>query len=103
MALKRKRLAQRRKALGYTQESLAERLGVDRTTVVRWERGETEPQPWIRRHLAKALDVSLDELDALISDIVVATTLDKSPHPGATGGWGSMVEVTSRTGEDLRH
>jgi len=35
MAAKRVRLAQRRKAAGYSQEKLAERLGVERSTVVR--------------------------------------------------------------------
>jgi transcriptional regulator with XRE-family HTH domain len=40
---KRDRLAQRRKALGLTQEALAGLLGVERSTVVRWERGETKP------------------------------------------------------------
>jgi transcriptional regulator with XRE-family HTH domain len=33
MAAKRHRLARRRKAVGFTQERLAERLGVDPTTV----------------------------------------------------------------------
>jgi transcriptional regulator with XRE-family HTH domain len=36
---RRGRLAQRRKALGLTQEDLAGLLGVERSTVVRWERG----------------------------------------------------------------
>lgn len=40
---KRDWLAQRRKALGLTQDALAGLLGVERSTVVRWERGETEP------------------------------------------------------------
>ena len=44
-AAKRRLLAQRRKAVGLTQEQLAEQLGVERTTVVRWERGTTEPLP----------------------------------------------------------
>ena len=35
----RRRLAGRRKALGLTQEALADLMGVERTTVVRWERG----------------------------------------------------------------
>ena len=61
-AAKRGRLAQRRKAVGLTQEQLAGRLGVERTTVVRWERGETQPLPWIRPRLARVLKVSADRL-----------------------------------------
>ena len=53
MALKRLRLIQRRKALGFTQESLAEQVGCERTTVIRWERAETEPQPWVRPRLTQ--------------------------------------------------
>jgi len=48
MPVKRHRFAARRKAAGFSQEQLAERLSIDRSTVARWESGETEPQPWIR-------------------------------------------------------
>jgi hypothetical protein len=34
--------------------------------VVRWEAGQTEPQPWHRRKVATVLDVSLAELDAML-------------------------------------
>ena len=64
---KRQRLAQRRKAMGLTQEQLAGQLGVERTTVVRWERGETQPLPWLRPRLAKALGVSADRLEELLA------------------------------------
>ena len=60
-------LAQRRKALGLTQEELAALLGVERSTVVRWERGETQPLPWIRPKLAKTLHVSADRLEELLA------------------------------------
>lgn len=66
MAARRPRLAGRRKALGYTQEFLAERLGVDRTTVGRWERGETEPFPYLRRKLCQILQIPPDEFDTLL-------------------------------------
>ncbi|MFF2325623.1 MULTISPECIES: helix-turn-helix transcriptional regulator [unclassified Streptomyces] len=60
-------LAERRRALGYSQEKLAELLGVDRTTVGRWEGGKVAPQPPQRRALASALEISLQELDILLA------------------------------------
>nr|BFE99278.1 helix-turn-helix transcriptional regulator [Streptoalloteichus tenebrarius] len=52
--------------MGFTQESLAAAVGVEFSTVGRWERGALTPQPWRRPRIATALDVSLDELDALL-------------------------------------
>ena len=63
---RRRALAQRRRARGYSQEMFADAVGVDRTTVARWEVGDTEPQPWHRPQLARALGVSLDDLEALL-------------------------------------
>lgn len=63
---RRRALAQRRRVRGYSQEMFADAVGVDRTTVARWEVGDTEPQPWHRPQLARALGVSLDELNALL-------------------------------------
>jgi transcriptional regulator with XRE-family HTH domain len=65
-------LAAKRRAAGYTQESLAERLGKDRTTIGRWERGEVEPYAWNLPPLAEALGVTLEELDALRPRVLVA-------------------------------
>ncbi|GAA0974603.1 hypothetical protein GCM10009555_031090 [Acrocarpospora macrocephala] len=64
---RRQDLAQRRRTLGYSQESLADALGTDRSTVARWERGQCEPQPYIRPKLARLLQVSLADLDNLVS------------------------------------
>jgi transcriptional regulator with XRE-family HTH domain len=69
VALKRLRLIQRRKALGYTQESLAGQVGCERTTVIRWERAETEPQPWVRPRLIKVLQLTAEELNELLADV----------------------------------
>ncbi len=69
-----RRLAQRRKAVGLTQEQLAELLGVERTTVVRWERGETQPLPWLRPRLAQALGITADRIEELLAaDITPAS------------------------------
>jgi tetratricopeptide (TPR) repeat protein/DNA-binding XRE family transcriptional regulator len=67
MAAKRQRLAQRRKAAGFSQEALAGLLDVDRSTVVRWESGESNPVPWVRPKLARALGISADQLDGLLA------------------------------------
>jgi transcriptional regulator with XRE-family HTH domain len=66
--VKRRRFAARRKTVGLSQEQLAELLRVDRSTVGRWESGETEPQPWIRPSLARALRLSADQLAGLLTE-----------------------------------
>lgn len=69
MATKRVRLVKRRKTAGYTQETLAQSLGVERSTVARWESGETEPQPWMRPRLARTLKITGDELRSMLDDV----------------------------------
>lgn len=64
----RRGLAAARRTAGHTQESLAESLGVDRTTVGRWEHSTGLPHPRIRPKLAAALNVSPEDLAALLSD-----------------------------------
>jgi DNA-binding XRE family transcriptional regulator len=65
---KRRALAERREMVGHTQESLAEFVGVEPTTVGRWERGETSPQPWSRPKLVEALAVSVEQLDTMLAE-----------------------------------
>jgi DNA-binding XRE family transcriptional regulator len=67
MASKRQRFAGRRKTVGYSQEQFAERVGVERSTVARWETGESEPQPWLRPKIARTLQVSLEQLGELLA------------------------------------
>ncbi|TDD85587.1 XRE family transcriptional regulator [Actinomadura darangshiensis] len=62
----RRRLAVARKRASHTQVSLAEEIGVDKTTVSRWERGATEITDRHRPRLAAALTISLAELDRLL-------------------------------------
>lgn len=69
MAERRSGLVRARKAAGFTQESLAEAMAVDRTTVVRWEGGGGEPLPIVRAKLAKLLDLKLGELETLLSPL----------------------------------
>jgi len=84
MAQRRRRLAARRRACGYSQEAFAETVGVERTTVARWDSGETEPQPWHRRKMAKALQVPLEELDRLLADVEPAADHGQTTPPART-------------------
>ncbi|MGH3647401.1 MAG: helix-turn-helix domain-containing protein [Micromonosporaceae bacterium] len=65
---KRTVLAAARRRAGFSQESLAEAVGVDRSTVVRWEAGETDPQPFTRSKLARALGLTASQLSELLSE-----------------------------------
>jgi transcriptional regulator with XRE-family HTH domain len=47
---------------GYTQQELADQLGVDSNTISRWERGAVTPHPQQRRSLAEAFGVTITEL-----------------------------------------
>lgn len=68
MKAKRHALVERREIVGHSQETLARALGVEVTTVGRWERGETSPQPSSRPKLADALGISLEELDHMLAE-----------------------------------
>jgi transcriptional regulator with XRE-family HTH domain len=67
MAMKRHGLVAARMAVGLTQEELADRLRVERSTVQRWEAGETTPQAWCWPKLGKALGVSRAKLIELLT------------------------------------
>ncbi len=89
MGHRRHRLASARKTAGFSQERLAEAVGVERTTIVRWERGETCPQPWARPKLARALGVSDGVLNDLLHD------------PAGPENTASGVSSTAEEGEPL--
>ena len=67
------RLAELRRAKGYSQESLAHELGLSRQAVSKWERAESSPDTENLIALAKLYGVSLDGLlrvdDAVEDDI----------------------------------
>jgi transcriptional regulator with XRE-family HTH domain len=67
MARKRERLRRVRRGAGLSQERLAQALGVDTSTVWRWEAGRTEPEAWLRPKLAGVLGVSRAELVELLT------------------------------------
>jgi transcriptional regulator with XRE-family HTH domain len=86
MTGKRDRLAARRRAMSFTQEAFAERLGVDVSTVRRWESGRTEPLPWQRENIARVLQVSPGRLDELITNGPTARSRDSGRLLMPSGG-----------------
>ena len=99
---RRRRLAERRKALGYSQEVLAEKLGIDRTTVGRWERGETDPYPHIRPQLCRILKVAADELRALLEPEPEAVSHALHVAPALTSRVVSEPDLTGELDEMYR-
>ena len=68
-----RKIATRRKALGWTQEALAARVGVDAETISRFERGAHLPSLPTLERLAISLHVEIGEL---FSKTVPATVDD---------------------------
>jgi transcriptional regulator with XRE-family HTH domain len=89
----RDRLIARRKALGFSQQSLAHEISCERTTVARWERAESDVSPHLRGPLAVALQWSLPELDHALNGANV-------PRP--EHGWWSNYEALEQSAVSIR-
>ena len=69
-----------RKTLGLSQEQAAERVGVSRQAVAKWERGETVPDLTSCIALAALYNVSLDDLVQYDSTAMKAPIPPKGKH-----------------------
>lgn len=80
------RLVDRRKAAGLSQEALADKLGVSRQAVSKWERSESSPDTDNLIALAALYEVSLDELLYVSPAQSNATKTEREkPTPAAEG------------------
>lgn len=79
------RIAQLRRAAGLSQEGLAERIGVSRQAVGKWEKGLSCPDTENLLALAKLFGVSADELAGLRGETARAETSAGTPEPEAAG------------------
>ena len=77
MAVRREGLAARRKELGYSREAFAELLRVDRSTVARWERGDCEPQPFLRPKILRTLRLDPEALAARRTRLAAQASLQR--------------------------
>jgi transcriptional regulator with XRE-family HTH domain len=82
----RSRLVARRERQGFSQERLANEIGVSTSTVAHWERGDYVPRPRYRPQLAAALGVNLTELGLILDDID-AETATLATSNGALPEW----------------
>ena len=96
-----------RKSKGLTQEAAAEKLGVSRQTVSKWETGETLPDIRQSKRLAALYGVTLDELidfDAGVREIQEAnerTTEETSAKIDWTKIWSKQYPILARYQEEV--
>lgn len=96
-----------RKSKGLTQEAAAEKLGVSRQTVSKWETGETLPDIRQSKRLAALYGVTPDELidfDAgvrEIQEVIERTTEETSAKIDWTKMWSKQYPILARYQEEV--
>lgn len=92
-------LFQARKKAGLSQEIVAEKLGVSRQTISKWETDETVPDIYQSKKLAKLYHLSLDELIEFdvdlkeIEDVIKNTNEEKEAKIDWTNAWSKKYPV----------
>ena len=96
------RLVNLRKEMGLSQEQLAEKIGVSRQAVSKWERSEASPDTDNIILLARLYNISLDELLRTEDDIpqTEETTEETTEEPEASGFEQTETETAEETAED---
>lgn len=74
------RIHSARESAGFTQEALAEAIGVSRTAVARWENGDIEPKLQNLICLSEILNVSTDWLLGVKTDTNFVELSDEAIH-----------------------
>lgn len=88
-----------RKNVGLSQEIVAEKLGVSRQTISKWETDETIPDIYQSKKLAKLYNLSLDELIEFdmnqkeIEEVIKNTDEKKEEKINWTKAWGKKYPI----------
>lgn len=93
------RIAQKRKALGLTQEALAAQLGISSQAVSKWENDISAPDISLLPDLAKALNCTTDELLSGKTDEVRLLPEHQRKHPDELV---LRIKVLSSDGDKVR-
>lgn len=92
-------LFQARKKVGLSQETVAEKLGVSRQTVSKWETDEAVPDIYQTKKLAKLYNLTLDELIEFdidvkeIEEVIKNTNEEKEAKINWTNAWSKKYPV----------
>ena len=95
-------LFQARKKVGLSQETIAEKLGVSRQTISKWETDETVPDIYQSKKLAKLYNLSLDELIEFdvdikeIEEVIKNTNEEKEAKINWTNAWSKKYPVLAK-------
>jgi len=95
-------LFEARKKSGYSQEEVAEQLGVSRQTISKWELNETIPDIYQSKKMAKLYDLTLDELIKFdvdlkeIEKVIEKTSEEQESKIDWTKGWGKKYPILIR-------
>lgn len=97
-----------RKKSGLSQEEVAEKLGVSRQTVSKWEQNETVPDIYQSKKLASAYGMALDELTDFdfelsnIQEIIEKTDEEKSSKIDWTKAWSKKYPVLAEYHSEVK-
>ena len=100
-------LFQERKKAGLSQEMVAEKLGVSRQTISKWETDETIPDIYQSKKLAKLYNLTLDELIDFdidikeIEEIIKNTDEEKESKINWTNAWGKKYPILLKYQADV--
>ena len=101
------KLFQARKKVGLSQEMVAEKLGVSRQTISKWETDETLPDIYQSKKLAKLYNLTLDELIEFdvdlkeIEQVIKNTNEEKEAKINWTKMWGKKYPVLNTYQEEV--
>ncbi len=92
-------LFEARKRAGLSQDKVAEKLGITRQTISKWETNETIPDIYQAKKLAKLYNLSLDELIEFdmdikeIEEVIKNTNEEKEAKIDWTNAWSKKYPI----------
>ena len=100
-------LFEARKKSGFSQEEVAEHLGVSRQTISKWELNETIPDIYQSKKMARLYNLTLDELIDFnvelkeIEKIIEKTDEEKESKIDWTKAWGKKYPILIKYQEEV--